>query len=135
MTSKRSQAKSKPQSRRASCTSTASSGNSSTGRHRRSDVLGLRSPILGKNFKIPDLYSELTDIELDDTLPYVPIYCHFIVPEIQPIIRPKTPPILTALRAELEEMQLTNKSPKSKPEPRSRNAHNHNPRHQSNKNH
>ncbi|XP_023246196.1 WD repeat-containing protein on Y chromosome [Copidosoma floridanum] len=63
--------------------------------------LGLYSPILGRHFRIPSFYNELPVIELDDTLPYVPVYCHFTIPDIEPVVRPPTPPILKELRAEL----------------------------------
>ncbi|KAJ8681251.1 hypothetical protein QAD02_017038 [Eretmocerus hayati] len=92
--------------------------------------LNLRSPILGKYFSVPDLYRELAEIELDDSQPHVPVYTHFIVPEIQPVVRPKTPPVLKALRAEFAELQLPSKITKNKSEQllRSRNSnHSHCP--------
>ncbi|KAL7292964.1 hypothetical protein TKK_0013415 [Trichogramma kaykai] len=79
----------------------------------------IESPILGKHFDIPDLYGDVPTIELDDTLPYVPVYCHLVVPEIQPVVRPLTPPILRALRVELGEFVHTNKSTKGKIEQKS----------------
>ncbi|XP_023317247.1 osteocalcin 2 [Trichogramma pretiosum] len=108
----------------ASSSGASSSSSSSDSRCSTRSCLGnvnfaIESPILGKHFDIPDLYGDVPTIELDDTLPYVPVYCHLVVPEIQPVVRPLTPPILRALRVELGEFVHTNKSTKGKIEQKS----------------
>ncbi|XP_058801622.1 WD repeat-containing protein on Y chromosome-like [Phymastichus coffea] len=133
MTSKLAVSQTRSKSGSNSSKSSAASGASSC-THSKVSPLGFKSPVLGNNFRIPDVYSELQDIQLDDTLPYVPVYCHLKVPEIEPIFRPKTPPILNALRAELEELQLI-KTTKIKPEQKSRSTPRVNQHRQSNKNH
>lgn len=52
-------------------TSRRASSSSSEKMSRRSSRAGLHTPILGKGFKIPELYRELPPIELDDTMSYV----------------------------------------------------------------
>jgi hypothetical protein len=39
--------------------------------------VNLKSPILGKNFKTPDLYYPLTVMTFDDTLPYVSLFINY----------------------------------------------------------
>ena len=70
-------AKSKGQGRRrrggsASSTNSTNSSATSTNSSSNNLALAIKSPTaLGKNFDVPDLYSDLPAVELDDTFAYV----------------------------------------------------------------
>ncbi|XP_076385078.1 uncharacterized protein LOC105663280 [Megachile rotundata] len=61
--------------------------------------MGVGSAILGRFYRAPDVpkrYAEPTI--LDTSLPYIPIYTHLKMYDLESIERPKTPPILNDLR-------------------------------------
>ncbi|XP_031846185.1 uncharacterized protein LOC116432874 [Nomia melanderi] len=74
------------------------SGNEKSSMH--SYGRNLEAAIQANFYKIPDIPKKYIEpIILDTSLPYIPLYAHLKTYDLKPVKRPKTPPLLYALRS------------------------------------